>query len=343
MDVRNDNTPILPKEAWQGEIGDKHPSAIINLSQSYQCFHTLFSSTGELQLASRCLRQLLNHAALGEWEDAECMWKLFPDLLTCRGTVFFPNRTIDNIDIPKDQHPGRYKYVGFTPLKIAMANEEWEVVEEMAKYIDKEEIQKQFAELFPDGEIKCHRFDLEKAKELLRDLFDAVTNDDTINEKNLEQMNQTTREKWNAFFEYVNPTSEHKTGLVCDARIYVEALKLYDENFSQFKNWDQRSFWCIRSEEYSASLLGTGHLRPHSQGIMNQGTLKGCELSDGSSVHPFRRVSQSIPGVHFFVGIFGGAARVRGRRARFKACVKQKREQGQSLRSNISTPTHRLA
>lgn len=38
------------------------------------------------------LRKLLNHAALGELENAEKIWKLFPDLLTCRGTIYHPNR-----------------------------------------------------------------------------------------------------------------------------------------------------------------------------------------------------------------------------------------------------------
>jgi hypothetical protein len=352
----NNNLSTQPDDILK-EIA-KNPATIINLSKSSQRCHTFFSQTQELQLASECLRQLLNHAALGEWIDAECMWKLFPDLLTSRGTVYFPNRTYvagqAPVDIPVDQHPGRYKYVNCTAWQIALMNEEWEMAEEMAKYMDGEEKQKQFAEVFPNGEIKCH-LDLEKAKGLLEAVFNAVIHDASINGKHyLDNMNQSTQEALDAIYAYVRRAPEHKTGLVFDTHIYIAALKLYEDKFGQFQNWKKNSFWCVRIEEHLASLLGTGYLRHHAQGIMNQVTLSGCTLTNNSSIHPFRRPSNSIPGFHFFVGIYGAGgggwqgstwgARVGVRSAArvFKTYVKQKQEQGTEFTRQYFATTHRL-
>lgn len=258
-------------------------------------------------------RRLLSHAALGEWDKAKEIWSKYPSLLTCPGTVYHPNLTYSEnqipVPIPADQNPGRYKYVNCTAWQIALMNEEFDIAEEMAKSMDTEEKKKQFDEIFPNGIIK-HNWDLKKAIELLREVFDKVIQDSSINENNLDMMNKSTKDALDKLYAYVKPAPEQQKGLVFDAKIYVEALKLFDEKlFSKFQNWDQRSFWCIRVEEHLASLLGTGYLRPHAQGIFNNlDQTKGCSLADNSSYFAFRRGFNSIPAYHFFVGVSGGRA-----------------------------------
>ena len=99
-------------------------------------------------------RNLLSHVALGDWK-AKKIWENDPSLLTCRGTVYHPNRIYDDqgnvfFDVPADQSPGRYKYLDVTPFKIALMNEEWEMATEMSEHIDADEVDKQFLEVFPD-------------------------------------------------------------------------------------------------------------------------------------------------------------------------------------------------
>src|SRR3990167_801162 len=74
-------------------------------------------------------RNLLNHGALGELRAAEKIWRLSPDLLTRRGTIYHPNRIYDEgktpVDIPFYQNPGRYKY-NHTVYQIFIMNSEFE-------------------------------------------------------------------------------------------------------------------------------------------------------------------------------------------------------------------------
>jgi len=281
------------------------------------------------------LRRLLSHAALGEWDAAYAIWSPDPSLLTCYGTVYHPSRTT--------LHPGRYKYTNLTTWQIAWVNEEYEIVDEMAQHLDEEEKTKQFDEIFPDGELIKHNWNLKEAKRLLAAVFAVITQDTSINENNMDVMSESIRNTLNALYAYVQPTSEHKTGLVFDVNIYVEALKLYEDKFNQFKTSHQRSFWCVRVEEHLASLFGTGYLRSHAQGIGNKLTREGCILSDKSSYFPFRRDLKSLPGVHFFVGYCGavdvqwlGTPVIRGRAARISELVSSKNKRGAELTRQYS-------
>ena len=292
-------------------------------------------------------RNLLSHVALGDWK-AKKIWENDPSLLTCRGTVYHPNRIYDDqgnvlFDVPADQNSGRYQYVDVTPFKIALMNEEWGMATEMSEHIDADEVDKQFLDVFPDGKIVKYHCDNDEAKKRLEVVFAEVINDTSINENNRDVMNESTRSALNNLYAYVKPIPEHRVGLVFDADIYAEALELFENNLGDFKNrnhWDQRLFWCIRVEEYLAGLLPTGYLRSHAQGIVNQTKNTGCTLSDNSSYYAFRRQADSIPGFHFFVGVLGavekwGGRQWFGRGERFKTYVKQKREQGQILCGDI--------
>jgi hypothetical protein len=271
----------------------------------------------DYQEALKPLKQLLSHGALGELEAAEKIWREYPDLLTCRGTIYHPNRCYSDaqgqpldtpIDIPFEQNPGRYKYVNRTFWQILIMNGEYEEAEEAGKLMPAEEKQKQFDEIFPDGKMIKYDWNPEKAKELLRAVFDAIAADDTIrwNEQTKSfEMSEITRQKLDALYRYAKPKSEHETGLVFPADFYLEAQTMYDnESDKAFKNkWDKYSLWSVRVEAWLAGCLGTGFLRGHSQGIGNKSHRAGCVLSDGSSY--FRRPSESVPGRHFFVGYYG--------------------------------------
>lgn len=291
----------------------------------------------------------MSHSALGEWEQAEEIWKVCPDLLSCRGTICHPNRSYvvgqATIDIPFHQNPGRYKYVDRTAWQIAVMNEEYEEAELMGKFMTDEEKKKQFAEIFPDGEIKKYGFDLEHAKQLLNNLMDAIAEDASITSNDFSKMNDKTRAALNAVYQYEkqHPNQIHQIGLVSDPRFHLAALTMYDNDADKKfeNNWDKYSFWCIRVEEWLAGCLGTGYLRPHAHGIGNdQGHRRGCLLKDGSSYFAFRRSSPDFPGACFFVGYYGrqgaGCSRYNVRRdVVFKTYVKQKREQESTLRSNL--------
>lgn len=307
--------------------------------------------------ADHPLRKLLGHGALGELESGEKIWRKNPYLLTCRGTIYHPNRCYIDADgnplsqpiaIPFNQNPGRYKYIDRTYWQILLMNDEWEEALEIvkAKLMTEEEIQKQFYEVFPDGEIKKYDFDLQKAKELLQAVFDVVANDECLKIERDENndiknimMGDSTREALHQLYHYAKPKSEHETGLVFDPAFYHEALKLFDEKSDgQFKQkWDAYAFWSICVEEWLAGCLGTACYRPHSRGLGNPASRSVCVLDDGKSGFSFRRASNSIPGFHFFVDYYGGSARqVIALRRRPTSdfqnlYVKQKREQGQAL------------
>ncbi len=298
-------------------ISEFSASSAINLcrtSRSLSYFKNQFFEKPYNQALNE-LRQLLNHAALGKWDAAKAIWLKDPEILTLRGTIYHPNRTYEaagqaSIDIPVEINPGRYRYLNLTAWQIALANEEYEIAEDMAHYMDEKEKKKQFADIFPEGIAKYH-WDFEEAKRRLQAVFDAVVEDISINENNWDVMNGATRSALYQLYAYVKPMLGHQAGLVFDASIYLEALKLYEEKFIDFKkenSWDQRSFWCIRVEEYLASLLGTGYLRPHAQGILRELKQTGCILNSNSSYFAFHRPGHSLPGFHFFVGAYGVCA-----------------------------------
>jgi hypothetical protein len=289
------------------------------------------------------LRKLLSHAALGEWEAAEAIWSTqSPCLLSFRGTIFHPNRFYENDQvvavIPVTMHPGCYKYVNHSVWQIALMNEEFEEAEQIGLRMSEEEKCKQFMEIFPTGKIVKENWDFAEAKRRLMAAFEAIINDETLDENNFDIMKDATRATLYALYDYVKPAPEHKTGLVFDANIYVEALQCYEDKYKQFKNWNQRSFWCVRIEGRLAAQLATRYKRPHAQGIGNPLHRRGCVLGDGTSVSPFRRVDKQIDGFHFFVGYCGGAASTgggAGGRRFFQNLCRATTREGESLRSAI--------
>ncbi len=301
------------------------------------------------------LRQLLNHASLGRWTEAKAIWSKDPGFLTLRGTIYHPNRTYVEgqapINIPADKNPGRYQYVNLTAWQIALVNEEYEIAAEMAKEMDQDEKEKQFAEIFPRG-IAKYDWDFEEAKNRLEAVFDAVIKDTSIDSNNLEIMNDATRSALHELYRYVKPTPEHQAGLVFDANIYLKARTLYERKLDEFnknKSLDQRSFWCVRVEEYLASLLGTGYLRQHVRGIFYNPNESGCTLANKSSYFAFHRPANSLPGFNFFVGIYGGADPVRLYRSdgyglrdpSFGNLCEKKREQREKIYDNFRATMHR--
>jgi len=365
MDSRNDKlNQALPDDILV-KIGSLRASDFLSrLPETSKFYSSLYSSFlfTERNLAPNLLRKLLGHGALGELEDAESIYKLFPDLLTCPGTIYHPNRCykdadghdlVTPVDIPFENHPGRYVYSDCTFYKILLMNSEFEEAEIAGQLMTKEEKQKQFNDVFPDGEIKKYGFDLGEAKKLLRAVFDAVAQDkdlkikrdDDYNNNNIKSiiMGDATRKALDALRCYAKPETEHKIGLVFAPELYCEALKLYDENsdsqFQSKRKWDRDTFWSICVEEWLAGCLGTRFLRPHSQGLGARLSRRGCILNDSSSVFAFRRSLGSIPGSHFFVSYYG-ASFVRGRESRvagsrFWNLCQEVTKAGENLRSNI--------
>jgi hypothetical protein len=265
--IDNDNNDLenLPDELLV-EINKylSHAPDCLFLTATSNRFCSLFFNERQRILKAK-LRPLLDHAALGEWNAAHMIWFKKPSLLTWRDTVCHLNPP----DITPQMNPGRYKYVARTIWQIALMNEEYEVAEEMGRLMTGEEKQKQFTEIFPNGKLIKHNWDLEEAKKRLKAVFYEVIHDTSINMDNMDTMNDSTRDKLYKLYEYVKPTPEHRMGLVFDINLYVGALKLFEEEFIQFQNRHQHAFWCIRIEEHLASLLGTGYLFKHAQGIIH--------------------------------------------------------------------------
>src|SRR3990167_7703655 len=215
-----------------------------------------------------------------------------------------------------------------------------------------DEMIKQFLEIFPDKKIKKYQWNLAKAVKLLRKVLAAIIEDKVIRAANLDLMNEQTRQALHALYDYVKPKPEHQIGLVFDAKIYVEALKLYGENMYMFAKWHHYSFWSIRVEEWLAACFGTGYLRPHAQGIQKNFPRSGCVLADHSSYFAFRRPAKSLPGAHFFVDLDGSLNRALRSfpgplpgltlRAVYKDYIKQKQAQGKALRSELKMKTPHL-
>ena len=311
MDSRNDQPSVfltLPKDVRVEVIREfLDAQAILNSAKAYKRFYSLFSEGPVYAHTCGLLKNLLSHTALGEWEKAENIWKLFPALLNCHGTVYHPNYIYENneaiMGIPFYVNPGRYKYVNMTAWQIALVNEEFAETEKMGQLMTEEEKQKQFAEIFPDGKIINHNWNLKKAKRLLEAVFAAVIRDENIDVYDPDKMNTSTRTALYALYNYVKPKPEHKTGLIFDAKLYINALRLFEGKYDQFQRWQQHSFWNVRVEEWLAACLGTFYLRPHAQGIDKFTHRRGCYLSDGdkSSYFTFRRPSNSIFGFNEFV------------------------------------------
>jgi hypothetical protein len=266
---------------------------IINLAKTTKNRYGFYQNNQEAIL----LNTLLTHAVFGEWKAARKIWTRCPNILKLKGRV---KRCYD------------YNH---TAYQIAWRNEEDDIIAEMNKFLSPEEQKKQFDEIFPNGELIKHNWNFDEAKQLLQNVFDAVIKDTVIDIRNMSLMNDETQKALQALHDYLNPDKSAQTGLVCDVKIYQQALDCYDDNFYAFVGWNRRTFWCIRVEEMIAIFLSTGYLRAHCQGIHNvvkkgqKVNDAGCILFNGSSY--FRCTEGFLPGFHFFVDIFGDRRRSR--------------------------------
>jgi len=308
---------ILPSEIYY-LIGVGYlDSSLYNLLKTSTYFYNFFIT--ELKKAypkfHETNRRLLSHAALGEWEEAKMLRSQFPIGVTSfPGTIYHPNlfyfKDAKPKPIPLDWNPGQNKYVDLTAWQIALMNEEYDVAEEMEADMSFAERHKQFWQIFPDGKIRNYRFDLKKVEELLTKVFYEIAYDGYI-DINLDKMNNKTKLALDELYNYVKPAAEHKQGLVFNDMIYLMALKLYENDNKQFRGWRNKSIWCIKVEEYLASLLTTNDLRVHIKSLdAYKITVKkyDSKIVDKTSYHAFRRNDKSVPGNDFFVAPAGGVS-----------------------------------
>lgn len=319
MDSRKDNTlklQDLPLEIHFNIARLAGAQGFLNLKNTCSLFRPLQydgegKTTQPYEKIITELRLLLGHAAIGEWESAKMIWLQNPSLLTCYGTIHHPNNIYPEnqpaIQIPLSTNPGTPLFEKHTVWQIALMNEAYDEAAEMEVWMTKEEKQKQFLEIFPDGAMQKEGFDLKHAKILLQNAFDAIAQDKTIDKIDLTKMNDKTKLALDELHAYAKPSLAHHTGLVFDVNFYLEAVKLFDEKvYQQFKgNAAGCKFWNIRVEEWLAACLPTGYLRLHAQGLGNEPSLPNCVLADKSSYFAFRREPTSIPGLHFFVSFTG--------------------------------------
>jgi len=251
------------------------------------------------------LRHSLDHVALGEYIAAENIYLKDTNILRKKGTTSY--------------HPGRYRYVNQTQFQIALRNEEYDEVEKMEEYLTYEEKQKQFYEVFPDGEIKSYGCDFETVKLLLENLVNVINVDKVINENNPDEMTSETRIALQELHNAVNPENYHECqiGLVFDARIYLQAINLIPQISNRYGTWHRTTFWRIRVQELIASCLSTSYLSRHTHGVyyaiytgvFKKMTRRGCKiLTDNSSYFSFRRSPDFRPGFHFYVSSTGDRA-----------------------------------
>ena len=320
VDQLVDHLSDLPKDFLDTELKKQLSiSGLISFPQTARCFRLFFPV--EHHDALGVLRKLLGHGVLGELDHAEGIWRISPDLLTLRGTIFFPNRSYKGadgkplsqpVDIPFYVNPGRPKSTNRTFYQILLRNSEFEAAAKVGELMTPEEKQKQFLEIFPDGKIKKYNFDLEKAKSLLQVFFDQLVKDEKVRGEYVpDNMGDSTKEALYAIYDYAKLQLDDETGLLFDPNFIYEAMKLYAEKaIDQFKgNWGKYNLWCIRVEEWLKACSGTGFLRSLLQGLANPLTGLGCTLVDDSSYFAFRRASNSIPAFHFLVGISSRQAR----------------------------------
>ncbi len=346
MEPRADYISTLSEDPLRVVINKTSAFNIINFPNVSKYF-SFFKALPEYKQALDDLRQLLSATALGELDNASAIWSKDPSFLSCRGTVYHPNRdyTISPpIDIPIEKSLGRYKYVDRTPWQILCMNEEWDEAEIAGEHMTQEEKAKQYDEIFPNGNLFRPGWNLEEAKKLLKAVFDAVINDKTIDGNDLDKMSDETRTALKALYAYVKPNPEHQTGLVFDANLYLAALDLFDD--PKLHEWKHCRFWNVRVEETLASLLPTKYLRPHAQGIFQDKVERTwCILSDKSSYFSFRRSSNALPGLHFWVDVYGlpGAAHAGARadvpaRPGFSKLMSSNNESKDRLYAAIFTP-----
>ncbi len=109
----------------------------MNLARSSRRFYGLFKQDGGYLLALQLLNKLLGHAALGELEQAEEIWRSYPDLVSCKGTIYHPKKTYvegqSAVDIPFLKNPGRYLYRKRSFYQILLMNSEFEEAEKVGK------------------------------------------------------------------------------------------------------------------------------------------------------------------------------------------------------------------
>ena len=274
----------LPAETLTDEVAkylDGDSKAVFALVSPFTntLFQPLLYDKAKLPL----LKQALDHAARGEWNDVDTLLQATPELLTYRGTI---------------QHHGRYKLVNRTIWQVALMNDEGENVYEMFKrHFDRlpdgpEEMTRQVQEVFPDGEMKKEEgWKLNKALTLFEAVFTAIKNDNTMNEKDLNKMNDDTQKALQAFYDYVTPKpSEGFTkGLLFDIQLFQAVVQKYADEYSNL-NWNHRVFYGVKIWDYLVRLLPTGYLRPLCQGLYyivdkkEPLLVNGCKLRTDSGI-----------------------------------------------------------
>ncbi|OGT47657.1 MAG: hypothetical protein A3E83_07190 [Gammaproteobacteria bacterium RIFCSPHIGHO2_12_FULL_41_20] len=310
MDTRANPFDRLPPDILQYEL-PKYLSGddMVALSQTSRSAHALFQpllyDKGSLPL----LKQALDHAARGEWDDVDTLLQQTPELLTYRGTI---------------QHHGRYKLVNRTIWQIALMNDEGENVDVMfQRHFAQlpnglEEMARQVQEVFPDGKmIKYDGWNLEKALDLFNSVLGAIKRDKTIDENNLNKMNDDTKQALQAFYDYVTPkpSDAFTKGLLFDIRLFQTVLQKYGQKFDEL-NWNQRVFYGVKLWDYLVRLLPTGYLRPLCQGLYSivdhnaPLSVNGCKLrtgagiGNGAAVLPLDSDTRFVFGQDF-ISIFG--------------------------------------
>jgi len=98
-------------------------------------------------------------------------------------------------------------------MSIALMNEEYDEAERMGQHMNKAEKQRQFMEIFPDGEMRYPQV-LAKAEVLLNDVLLAVTHDNFINGLNPQNMSDVTRRALKSLRDYIKPSPSHIQGLI---------------------------------------------------------------------------------------------------------------------------------
>src|SRR3990167_4372871 len=336
----------LPAEIFTDEVakyldGDSKAAFALVSHFTNTLFQPLLYDKDKLPL----LKQALDHAARGEWNDVDTLLQATPELLTYRGTI---------------QHHGRYKLVNRTIWQVALMNDEGENVYEMFKrHFDRlpdgqnglEELTRQVQEVFPDGEMKKHEgWKLDKALNLFNAVFDAIKNDETLNENDLDKMNHDTQKALKAFYDYVTPkpSDSFTKGLLFDIQLFQAVVKKYDDEFAEL-NWNQRIFYGVKVWDYLVRLLPTGYLRPLCQGLYyivdkkEPLSVNGCKLRTDSGIGTGAAVLPLDKGLSFVFGRdFIRWVRCRRRVARIGELMSSKSNKQKEFYAAIgaATPTH---
>lgn len=286
--------------------------SVITFARSSPHLYSLYSKTYQYRLLMDYLKKAFDHVCFGEFDDLDFLLQACPEILTIRCTI---------------QHRGRFKLTDRFLWQIAEMNEEGDnerVRTMFVKYFKRlpdglNEMARQSAEVFSKGMIK-HGWDINEAIRLFDNLYQAILNDDTLDEADLTKMNDATRTALQAFYSYVlpKPSEEFREGLIFDVRLFSEVVKRYDDKFYELKDWNRRVFYGVKIWDELVKVLPTGYLRPICQGLYyvvgapaanrarEQLTVNGCRLRSGVRVLPLGSDPNFVFG-RDFINVLGGA------------------------------------